>query len=96
MGKVYKNDYGVLVKVKTGTDLTDVVTKQLKVTKPDGREMNWAATVQSPATEGILYYTTVSGDFDQAGLYKLQAYVTFAGSRFRGETAVFQIFDEFK
>jgi hypothetical protein len=98
MGKVYKSDYGVQVKVKTGIDLTGTLTCKLKISKPDGRTALWPQTgnanIQTPATDGILIYTTVQGDLDVAGSYKLQALVTFSGSSLLGETAVFKIYEE--
>ena len=94
MGKVYKGEHGVQIKVKTGIDLTGVTAYKLHVIKPDGRHLEWHATIQTPATDGILVYTTCHGDLDVAGLYKLHASVTFSDARLKGETALFKVFAE--
>ena len=99
MGKVYKGDYGVQIKVKTGIDLTGAQTKVFAVSKPDGRKAQWTASIPTDyqPTEGILSYTTAPGDLDIAGNYKLQAVVTFPApnaASLKGETAIFKIFDE--
>lgn len=92
-GKVYKGDYGVPIEVSVGIDLTNVIVKKLKVLKPNGIKAEWTATVKSPATDGVLTYTTVDGDFDPSGVYKLHAYVTFTGKIYTGQVASFRIYD---
>ena len=91
-GKIYKDDWGVVFSVLVGIDLTSVSTYKLKVIKPDGRSVEWSCTVASPATAGYLTYTSVAGDLDVSGNYKLNAYVTFASGAFTGETAVFRVY----
>lgn len=92
-GKIYKGDYGVLVRVDTKVNLTDAIAFLLKVYKPDGREVCWTPTVESPAIAGILIYTTVQGDLDTTGTYKLFAQVDFVSGRFIGEVATFRVYD---
>lgn len=92
-GKIYKGDYGVVVRVNTEIDLTSSTGHTLKVYKPNGIKADWACAVESPATGGILTYTTVSGDLDVVGTYKLYAEVLFAGpSKFLGEVATFRVY----
>jgi len=91
-GKIYVSDWGVVFSVLVGTDLTSSVLHKLKVIKPDGRNATWNCTVATPATAGYLSYTSVLGDLDVAGTYKLNAYVTFSSGVFTGETAVFRVY----
>ena len=92
-GKIYKGDYGVVVRVDTKIDLTSSTGHTLKVRKPNGIEASWACAVESPATGGILTYTTVSDDLNVAGIYKLYAEVLFTGGKFLGEVATFRVYD---
>ena len=92
-GKIYKGDYGVVIRVDTKIDLTSSTGHTLKVYKPDGREVSWACTIESPATGGILTYTTASGDLDVSGTYKLYAEVLyFPSGKFIGEVATFRVY----
>ncbi len=91
-GKIYRNDWGVIFSVYVGIDLTLSTTRKLKIIKPDGRNVEWTATVTTPATSGYLGYTSVSGDLDVTGTYKINAYVTFPSGAFTGETAVFRVY----
>jgi hypothetical protein len=91
-GKIYQNDWGVVFSVLVSIDLTLATAYKLKIIKPDGRNVEWIPTVVSPATSGYLTYTSVSGDLDVVGNYKLNAYVTFTTGVFTGETAVFRVY----
>ena len=91
-GKIYKDDWGIVFSVSAGIDLTNATTYKLKVIKPDGRNVEWACSIATPATTGYLTYTSVSGDVDVTGSYKLNAYVTFASGAFTGENAVFRVY----
>lgn len=91
-GKIYVSDWGVVFSVLTGIDLTLATAYKLKIIKPDGRNVVWNCTVSSPATAGYLTYTSISGDLDVAGSYKLNSYVTFPSGVFTGETAVFRVY----
>ena len=91
-GKIYQNDWGVIVKVYVGVDLTLATAQKYKVIKPDGRNVEWSCTKETPITAGYLTYTTISGDLDVSGNYKLNAYLTFASGVFTGETAVFRVY----
>ena len=92
-GKVYVGNTPLIL-VTTGIDLTSVDTKILKILKPNGVKSDWVATVQAPATDGILTYQCVAADLPVSGIYKLQAYVTFVGGKvYTGEMAQFKIYN---
>jgi hypothetical protein len=91
-GKIYKDDWGVVFSVLVGIDLTLATAYKLKIIKPDGRNVEWTPTVATPVTAGYLTYTSVLGDLDAAGNYKLNAYVTFSSGAFTGETAIFRVY----
>ncbi len=92
-GKIYLGDYGVIVEVSTGIDLTLATSYELSITKANGRKVSWSPTPVVPLTGGLISYTTISGDLDVAGDYKLQAKVRFVSGYFIGETAVFHVYN---
>jgi hypothetical protein len=50
--------------------------------KPDDSLISRSATIYTNGADGKIYYDTVSGDLDQAGLYKLQGQVSLASGTF--------------
>jgi len=91
-GRVFVGDYGVIIRVSTGIDLTSSTVHKFKIYKPNGIKIDWIATIELPAIAGVLTYTTIANDLDVKGEYKLQAEVTFPTGNFLGEVAVFKVF----
>lgn len=96
MGKIYVGDVGTTIRVSTSYDLTNVTLAQLRFRKPDGSDMVKVATVKSPATEGILEYTTVADDLDDAGHWLVQPRIVESdGSIHLGSTARFTVNEQY-
>lgn len=93
MGKHYIGDIGTIITVDCGTTISGATNTKLKVKKPDGTAEEWATTIDGTDN---LKHTTVSGDFDQAGVYYLQSSLTISGWTGLGETANFTIYDPYK
>jgi hypothetical protein len=91
-GKIYEDDWGVVIKVTVGTDLTLASSYSYYVIKPNGIIASWNCSVQSPATDGILTYTTQSNDLNVPGTYKLQSVVVFPTGSFTGELTTFRVY----
>lgn len=90
--KPYVGDIGTLIEVETETDLTGNATLQLDMVKPDGTEVSWTSSIKSGATS-VAQYTIVSGDFDVAGVWYGQLYVSWDASNiWRGQTFSFELF----
>jgi hypothetical protein len=66
---------------------------ELLVEKPDGTIATWIGNILNIFA---ISYITVEGDFDQAGEYKLQAYIESPSWKGRGQTVKFYIFEDFK
>lgn len=64
----------VTIVLETLIDLTGY-TRYIKYRKPDGTKGTWPASMH-PSYNTMAYYTTAVGDLDQAGVWKVQVYVT--------------------
>lgn len=60
--------------------------------KPDDSLISRSATIYTDGTDGKIYYDTVSGDLDQAGLYKLQGQVALTSGTFYTDIYTFQVY----
>ena len=93
MTKHYKDAVGVDIILDCGADITGATDTKIKVEKPDGTEVEWAATIYN---SNYLKYTTVADDLDQEGVYKMQAYLTLSGFTGAGDTVSVRVYDEYK
>lgn len=91
--KVYIGDIGTEVLVNCGSIITGASNTKMKVRKPNGDIAEWAASISG--TDSLIY-TVVSGDFDQEGIYLLQASLTINGWSGLGETAEFRVYDPYE
>ena len=82
--EIRKGDIGTVFEytIYDGSTIVDVSTtssKLLKFFKPDKSIVSKTASFVTDGTDGKIKYTTVSGDLDQAGPWKVQAVLTFSG-----------------
>jgi len=100
-GDIYQYDVGKIFRVDTGEDLSNATYYRLEVIGSTGETgvvvtRYWIPTVTSGQTEynetegqTVLEYTTVEGDLDYPGKFKIVAYVEWTSSvRLRGKPAV--------
>ena len=91
---VFVGDIGVTLKAKTHRPLHDADCVKLCVEKPTGSVV-WEAEIDD-INSGVIRYTTVEGDFDKAGFYKIQALVILKnGAQFYGSTHTIQVHSSF-
>jgi hypothetical protein len=93
MGKTYVGDIGTKITLDAGSDISGQTTLQIQFKKPDGTTGAWAANVES---SNYATYTTVAGDLDVAGSWKLQIYVELPAWTGRGAAVELIVFDQFK
>lgn len=60
-------------------DISSATTKQIKLRDPSGNVSTKTASFYSDGSDGIIQYTTVDGDLDEAGTWHLQAYLAITG-----------------
>ena len=99
-GEIRKNDIGtifygtILDQDSSVVDLSAATTKQIKLLRPDGTSVEEDASFQTDGTDGILEYTTVSGNLSICGVWKIQWYVVLSGSTWRTDMKTFNVYDK--
>jgi hypothetical protein len=95
--EIHIHDIGTLLltTIKDGTSVVDIsgaTTRQIILGKPDGTALTKSGTFTTDGTDGKLQYTTVSGDLNAIGWWKIQAYiVTSTGGEFRSDIENFEV-----
>lgn len=79
-------DDGVVVDISSASTL-DVIIK-----KPDGENYTKSGQLSTDGTDGKMYYTSVSGDFNAAGNYKLQGRVVLASGTYYTSVSDFKVY----
>lgn len=96
MGKIYVGDIGTEFLLDAGQAITGA-TVSIAVLKPGATaEVPWSASVHTiDGAARYVRHTTVDGDLDVAGSYRLQPVIALADGTWagRGETEQVQIFD---
>ena len=59
-------------------DISTASSMKFLVLKPDGTTTTWTAEFADDGADGVIQYTTVSGDLDQSNIWYIQAQITFA------------------
>jgi hypothetical protein len=89
---IYQNDTDVVFRLDTGTtNLESATSIKILVQKPSGTEDEWTATRYGTTT--YITYTSVSGDLDEIGDYKLQSYIEWgSGHQHTGDVATVTVY----
>ena len=94
MGKIYKNQSSLRIRLTTGVQVTGASVTKIKYKKPDGTVGDWDATVEDEG-DGILYYDLTGTELDQVSDWLFWAYVTFADGRSApGEPVRVKVYEE--
>lgn len=103
MADIHQNDIGVMFKLTVKDQDGSVVvlgdSHSITVTflRPDKTVSSKTALLFSDGTDGVVKYTTVSGDLNQAGRWQLQAIVSQTDdedaviSRFHSDAVKFKV-----
>lgn len=93
MSKLYTGDIGTVITINCGENISSATGTKFKVRKPDGTKAEWIASIHD---SNYLQYTTIANDFDQVGIYTLQAHLTISGWTGSGESFDFTIHQAYK
>lgn len=97
--EIHKDDVGTrfLITVKdagTAVNISGVSggsVHQLSFRKPSDTVINRNATLTDYGISGVMFYDTVSGDLDEAGMYKLQAKVIIPSGTYFTDVYTFKV-----
>ena len=70
------------------SDVSLSSVRKILVRKPSGIKVEWSATLDGT---NYIQYTTLAGDLDEVGRWKLQAYVEMPAWKGSGEVALLVI-----
>lgn len=79
-------DEGSVVDISGASDI-DVVLR-----KPDTSTSTKTGVFYTDGTDGKIKYTSISGDFDQAGTYKIQGIVTLPSGTYHTSISDFKVY----
>lgn len=97
MSNIHVGDIGTLFKVTMKdqdgvvVSLSGATSLQVKFQKPDESVIVKTASLFTDGTDGIVTYTTQSGDLDQPGAWKLQAVVAKGGGQWSSDLIKFKV-----
>ena len=71
-------------------NISSAATRKIKIRKPGGEVLERDAEFSTNGNDGKLTYTTISGDINKVGEYKVQAYVIMTGFTGHSTVATFE------
>lgn len=97
--EIHQNDIGTrfLITVKDDGNLVNIsgvdgsTVHEINFRKPSDTIITRNATLQDFGISGVMFYDTLAGDLDEAGLYKLQAKVTVPSGTYYTDIYTFKV-----
>ncbi len=72
-------------------DISSAISLSIFIKRPDGTTLDRTGTLETDGVDGKMYYITVAGDLNQAGIYKLQAVVGLPTGTYHTNTVTFKV-----
>lgn len=97
--EIHKNDIGTTFKLTVKdeddavVDVSSASTKDILIEKPDASVLTKTSSFTTDGTDGIIEYSTISGDIDAIGKYKIQGKVILSGSTYYTDVKTFVVKD---
>lgn len=73
-------------------DLSNQTLLQYIIKKPSGTIITVNCSLVNSGTDGLIQYITTNSTFDEAGYYKLQAYIEINTSHWHTDEITFRVF----
>ena len=74
-------------------DVSEAVSVSLVLKSPSGTSSAKPAVFDTDGSDGKVKYTTVSGDLNEIGTWRMQVLVNFATSSFRSNVKTFKVYE---
>lgn len=90
MGKIYKNQTKLILKLTANHDINGATTTKIKYKKPVSKVVGeWDATVEDADTGILVFENFLTSTLDEAGDWKFWTYVVFSDGKIaEGEPVV--------
>lgn len=72
-------------------DISSATTTELIFEKPSGATLTKTATFTTDGTDGQIEYATISGDLDEIGTWRIQAYIVLPSGSWRSDIGCFTV-----
>jgi hypothetical protein len=94
--EIHFNDIGTVltITVKDGDSIVNIsaaTTYDIILGKPDGTSVTKTGTWTTNGSDGKTEYTTVDGDLDQVGWWKIQAFIIDSGGTWKSDIGNFEV-----
>lgn len=95
--EIHVGDIGTLFKVTIKDEDDNIVNlsgasvKRLTFLKPDGVRVEKDCSFYTDGTDGIITYTSISGDISVAGIWRMQGYVKIGSAEHNSDTISFKV-----
>jgi hypothetical protein len=94
--EIHKGDIGTVIQLtlyegSAIVDLSTATSKKLHFRKPSGVVLTKDAIFVTNGTDGKVKYTTVSGDLDTVGTWKVQAVLDFPSGHWSSSVGSFKV-----
>ena len=74
-------------------DISSATTKDIIMEGPDGAKVTKTASFNTDGTDGVLLFTSVSGDFDDTGDYHVQVFIVDSPKTYYTSVVTFFVAD---
>lgn len=93
------NDIGNEIKVRINKDdcsgnvenVSSATVITFYIIKPNGTVLTKTGVLDTDGTDGIVKYTTIAGDLDQVGAYRVEVYIEFSAGKFTTTPSSFTV-----
>lgn len=100
--ELHYNDIGTIILTtindcvsgtSTALDVSASTSVSLVLKSPSGISSTKTAIFNTDGSDGKVKYTTVDGDLNEVGTWRMQAIVNFATSSFRSDVKTFKVYE---
>jgi len=79
--------------VSSPLDVSSAISVSLVLKSPSGISNTKTASFNTNGSDGKIKYTTVDGDLNEVGTWRMQAVVNFPTSSFRSNVKTFRVYE---
>ena len=95
--EIHLNDVGTVFKITikdqdgSVVDVSSASVKQIWLGKPKGGKLTKTAEFDTDGTDGVIKYTSISGDLNVTGTWEIQAHVTTPAGTWHSTIDTFEV-----